>query len=467
MKLTKIVSTIGPVSDSLESIEGLIKAGVNVFRLNFKHGDPAEHEERIRRIREVAARMQAPISIMMDLQGPSFRLILSTPTIELKKGMTFQLGTPDFTLTHPHIIPLLRRGHEILVDDGTIRFTVEKEGDIVTLLCHTDTILKTRKSLNIPGVDFPVDLLTERDILGIDLAVKNKLDWVAVSFVRNAQDIRDVRAKCAERGYTGPLIAKLETRQCIDHLEEIVAETDAVMVARGDLAVETPIEQVPLHQKRMVELCLKSDKPVIVATQMMASMEKNPFPSRAEVSDVANAIYDRTDAIMTSGETAAGAYPVETVTMMAQIAEFHEQQGNKYMSKDIHMDLVDRPARIAHAAYKVYQDYITTNNQVKAFIVFTHSGRSARLLAHFRPDVPIHAFTSSVTMAGRLCLTYAVMPHLFKEPTGEVSKDQVTHVIDELKGNKQLATGDTVIVLHGDYWGALGGTSTMRVVDVK
>ncbi len=467
MKFTKIVSTIGPASEAPEMIESLIKAGVNVFRLNFKHGDPAEHEMRISRIRDAAKKLGVVPSIMMDLQGPSFRLILSTPSIELKKGMRLQLGTPDFTLTHPHIIPLLQVGHEILVDDGTIRFTVVEAGSVVTLECHTDTIMKTRKSLNIPGVDFPVELLTERDILGVDLAVKNKLDWVAISFVRNAQDIRDVRARCLERGYQGPLIAKLETRQCLDHLDEIIRETNAVMVARGDLAVESPIHEVPLHQKRMIELSLKYDKPVIVATQMMASMEKNPFPTRAEVSDVANAIYDRADAVMTSGETAAGSYPVETIQMMAQIANFHELAGNRYMSRDVHMTLADKPSRIAHAAYKIYQDYLDTGKHVKAFVVFTHSGRMARLLAHYRADAPIYAFTASTAVAGRISLTYGVYPRMHAEPTGEVSKDQVMDCIEQLKHEGVLVSGDAVVVTHGDYWGAKGGTSSLRIVEIS
>ncbi|MEI7653037.1 MAG: pyruvate kinase [bacterium] len=467
MKFTKIVSTIGPASETLEQIEGLIKAGVNVFRLNFKHGEPAKHEMYVHSIREVSQKLGVVPSIIMDLQGPSFRLILSTPTIELKKGMRVKLGTPDFTLTHPHIIPLLQVGNEILVDDGTIRFTVEEAGEVVTLLCHTDTIMKTRKSLNIPGVDFPVELLTERDIIGVDLAVKNQLDWVAVSFVRNAQDIKDVRAKCAERGYTGPLIAKLETRQCLDFLEEIVRETDAVMVARGDLAVESPIERVPLHQKCMIDLCLKYDKPVIVATQMMSSMEKNPFPTRAEVSDAANAIYDRTDAIMTSGETAAGVYPVETIQMMSKIAEFHEMEGNHYMSRSVHMELLDKPSRIAHAAYKIYQDYLTTGTHVKAFVVFTNTGRMARLLSHYRADAPIYAFTPSVSIAGRLALSYGVYPRMHDEPTGEVSKDQVSESIEKLKSEGLLKKGDAVIVTHGDYWGAKGGTSSLRIVEIS
>jgi pyruvate kinase len=327
--------------------------------------------------------------------------------------------------------------------------------------------MKTRKSLNIPGVDFPVELLTERDILGVDLAVKNKLDWVAISFVRNAQDIRDVRARCHERGYDGPLIAKLETRQCLDHLDEIIRETNAVMVARGDLAVESPIHEVPLHQKRMIELSLKYDKPVIVATQMMASMEKNPFPTRAEVSDVANAIYDRADAVMTSGETAAGAYPVETIQMMAQIASFHELAGNRYMSRDVHMTLADKPSRVAHAAYKIYQDYLETGKHVKAFVVFTHSGRMARLLAHYRADAPIYAFTPSVVVAGRISLTYGVYPRMHAEPTGEVSKDQVMECLEKLKQEGALVSGDAVVVTHGDYWGARGGTSSLRIVEIS
>jgi pyruvate kinase len=472
MKLTKVVATIGPASDSPERLEELIRAGVNVFRFNFKHGEVDWHRERIQRVRRAAEKLGALIGTMMDLQGPSFRIILSVSERQISPGDIFEFGSEEFTITHPHIIPLLKQGQRLLVDDGTISFTVVEPvrngGTTAKIRSESAALLKNRKSLNVPGADFPVELLTERDLVGIDIAVSERMELVAFSFSRTAQDIRDVRMKLAEKGCKARIVAKLETAQSMDNLEEIVQETDAVMVARGDLGVETPMEQVPIHQKKMIQMCLRYGKTVIIATQMMASMECNRYPTRAEVSDVANAILDHTDAIMLSGESAVGKYPVEAVEMMSRIAQHTELHGSDFRTVMTKMIITDNPGRIAHIAYKLYEDSVISGKRISAFLVFTHTGRTARLVSHFHARIPIHAITPNQMVAGALALNFGVFPHIASDVhTGEIEKDQVQSTITQLKKKGVLKSGDSIIVMHGDYWGALGGTSTVRIVEVR
>lgn len=470
-KLTKIVATIGPASDSLEMIERLILAGVNIFRFNFKHGEIAWHKERVERVRDVSKKLGITVGTMMDLQGPSFRIILDEPQKEISPGQTFIFGSPEFTLTHPYIIKSFVKGQKLLVDDGTITFEVtenpSQDGKTVKIESKSKAILKTRKSLNIPGADFPVDLLTERDLTGIDIAVSENMEIVAFSFSRTAQDIIDVRSKLTEKCCKAQVCAKLETVQSVNNLAEIVKETDMVMVARGDLGVEAPIEGLAIYQKQMIEMCLRFGKPVITATQMLASMEFNNLPTRAEVSDVANAVFDNTDAVMLSGESAVGKFPVEAVAMMSAIAAKTETEGKKYRRPTAMLDLNTKVARIAHTAFKLYGDCTSHNEEVSAFIVFTHTGRSARVLAHFRPEIAIHAFTDQKINVGAMCVDYGVISHCVETPeSGDVKHAQILEAVEKIKSEGYIRSGENVIVLHGDSWSDAGGTSTVRLVRV-
>lgn len=471
-KLTKIVATLGPASDTPELIERLMLAGVNIFRFNFKHGEIQWHKERVKRVREVAKKLGMPVGLMMDLQGPSFRIILDEPQKQIKFGDVFVFGSPSFTLTHPHIIHSLVKGQKLLMDDGTITFEVVDTPapgvDTVHIRSLSDATLKTRKSLNIPGADFPIDILTERDYVGIDIAVEEHMEIVAFSFSRTAQDIIDVRQELRSKGCVAPICAKLETVQSMENLEGIVKETDIVMVARGDLGVEAPIEHLPIYQKRMIQMCLKYGKSVITATQMMASMEFNPFPTRAEVLDVANAVLDNTDAIMLSGESASGKYPVETVALMAKIAQNTEIHGKMFRHPVTKLHLETRSSRVAHVAYKLYEDCLCSGKPVSAFLTFTHSGRTAQLMSHFRQDIPIYAFTTDPLVYGSLCLSYGVVPLFPDNPlSGPVGRAHIKDGVSRLKELGYVQDGDYVIVVHGDVWGAAGGTSTVRIVQVR
>lgn len=470
-KLTKIVVTLGPASDSPEMIERMILAGANVFRFNFKHGEPEWHRDRVKRVREASAKLGMPVGLMMDLQGPSFRIILDVMERQIRVGEVFEFGSPTFTLTHPHIIHSLVKGQKLLVDDGTISFEVVESAqqgtDRVQIKSLSDAMLKTRKSLNIPGADFPIDILTERDYVGIGIAVQERMEIVAFSFSRTAQDIVDVRRELRSRGCEAPICAKLETVQSMENLEGIVKETDIVMVARGDLGVEAPLEELPIYQKRMIQMCLKYGKTVITATQMMASMEHNPFPTRAEVLDVANAVLDNTDAVMLSGETASGTYPVETVALMAKIAHNTEIHGKSFRHPVTKLHLESNSSRVAHAAYKLYEDCLSSGKPVRAFMTFTHSGRTAQLMSHFRQEIPIYAFTTDPLVYGALSLSYGVVPLFPTHPlSGSVGRANIRDGVLRLRALGYVTDQDQVIVVHGDEWGAAGGTSTVRIVQV-
>jgi pyruvate kinase len=470
-KNTKIVATIGPASDTEELIERLIFAGVNIFRFNFKHGEVSWYEERVQRVRKVSDKIGTIVGTMMDLQGPSFRIILDEAQKEIKSGQKFDLGSTEFTLTHPHIIKSLVKGQKLLIDDGTITFEVSEDpksdGSTVEIVSHSDAVLKTRKSLNIPGADFPIDLFTDRDMVGLDIAVSQGMEIVAFSFARSADDIVAIRKVMDSKNCRAQICAKLETVQSLDNLESIVKETDMVMVARGDLGVEAPIEGLAIYQKRIIETSLKYGKPVITATQMLASMEANKLPTRAEVSDVANAVFDNTDATMLSGESAVGKYPVEAVAMMATIASKTESEGSKYRRRLERLVIDSKSAVLAHTAFKLYDDCQNSGQKVSAFLVFTESGRSARLLAHFRPDLPIHAFTVDKMIAGAMCAYFGVIPHIVPNPeTKDVQHTQVVDAVQRLKEKGFVSVDDNVIVLHGDLWGDTGGTSTVRLVKV-
>lgn len=474
-KLTKIVATIGPVTDSEESIEKLIKAGVNIFRFNFKHSSIEWHNERIERVNKVAARLGIPVGTLIDLQGPEIRINMSTPSIETKKGELLLFGPEaleegkekGFSISHPDIIQYLKPEQKLLADDGAYTFYVVKKGDKTYLRCDTEGTLATRKSLNIPGADFPFPVLVDRDFEGLQLAARAELDFVALSFVRTVSDLEITRQEMKKYNVKAKMVAKIETQKALDNIDAIIEASDAVMVARGDLGVELPIEQVPYYQKLIIKKCLKQGIPVITATQMLQSMIQNPYPTRAEVSDIANATYDLTDAVMLSGETASGAYPLDAVEMMAKTVLFHEQKSVQDTRMKQQFNVNDTPAMICDAAYTLYLQSVERQDKIAAFVVFSHSGRTARLLSRYRPGVPIYVFTPNSTICDSLTINFGVYPFV-KEvlKTGEVTRDDVEIAIDFLKKEEYLHKGGTIIVLHGNKWAVQGGTSTVKMVTV-
>ncbi len=475
-KLTKIVATIGPSCDSPEQIEALIKKGVNVFRFNFKHNTVDWHAQRINRVNKVARKLGMPIGTLIDLQGPEIRIKMQAPQLNIDKGELILLDEKAFTkrdkaisISHPNIIAHLKEGQKISADDGTFRFSVELVGKSRYLRSLSCGALKNNKSLNIPGADFPLPALIERDFEGLRLGQMCEVDFIALSFVRSSEDILILRREMRKIGLFAKVIAKIETQKALDNFTSILEVTDGVMVARGDLGVELPMEQVPYHQKNIIKKCLQKGVPVITATQMLESMINHPLPTRAEVSDIANAVYDFTDAVMLSAETATGDYSLEAVETMTKTVAYNEQNKFVDIRSIFNFEYRDQEQRITDAAYNLYFHGCHNEAEVAAFVIFTQSGRTARLLSRYRPTIPIYAFCPNKQVAEALTVNFGVFP-FFEEKIyksgREVLRQDVLNALDFLKAKRLVTKGKRVIVLHGDFWAVEGGTSTLKVLTV-
>ncbi len=461
----KIVCTIGPTSESEEMLTRLARAGMNVARLNFSHGSHEEHKRNIRRIRKVAQQVGHPIAILQDLQGPKIRIgTFEEPPIQLNPGDLFTITTDDVP-GNEHIVSTsyknlpkdVRIGDRILVNDGLIKLkVVQKKG--ADLFCEVINggNLYDHKGINLPGVQISEPSLTEKDKRDLKFGLEQEVDYVALSFVRDAQSIRDIKQFMGDRQV--PVIAKLEKPEALDNLDEIIAETDGVMVARGDLGVEISASRVPVVQKEIIEKCLLASKPVITATQMLDSMMINPVPTRAETSDVANAIFDGSDAVMLSGETAFGKYPLESVQMMADIIE--EAESNRRFFR-IHIadreqtKVLSYTHSVCHAAY-----YSAREIGAKYIVVLTRSGMTAKIMSNFRPSVPILALTNNQSALHRLSLYWGVFPS-FLEHTIEI-KEQLTILESYLKKNGFVQSGDKIVLIAGSTQ-ERGGTNLLRL----
>ncbi|MBN8227940.1 pyruvate kinase [Corallococcus macrosporus] len=416
MRKAKIICTLGPASDSKEVIEGLVKAGMNVARLNFSHGTHDEHRQRVQRIRAVSKKLGVPVAILQDVQGPKVRLgrfeggqmavktgDLVTVTTRSVMGQGNVIPTPVRSLPRD-----VEKGHEVLLDDGRVRLRVLKvSGQDVSCRVEVGGLLKDHKGLNLPGTAMSVPTLTEKDKVDLAFGQEVGVDYVALSFVRTAQDVRQARALVAKN--KTPLISKIEKPQAVENLEAIAAESDGVMVARGDLGVEMPLEQLPAIQKRTVRQVNRMGGIVIVATEMLESMVLNARPTRAEVSDVANAILDGADAVMLSGETAAGKYPVDAVATMARIVEETERTSLITLPHSPFERSEDLGTGIAAAA-------VAASRQlgIGTIIAYTESGHSARLISEFRPGARILALTPNANTVNRMALYWGVTGHLVK-----------------------------------------------------
>lgn len=473
-KHTKITATIGPASDSEEMITALIEAGVNVFRFNFKHNTVEWHGERIERVRAVSKRMGIPVGTLIDLQGPEIRITVPSEKISLTKDEQITLAVDmsseekGFSIPYPQVIQELRKGQRIIVDDGAFTFVVEESGERVVLRSESQGTLPTRKSMNVPGLTAPLPVLVERDYDGLSLAKKYAMEFVALSFVRTKEDILILREEMKKQGIISQVVSKIEAQQAIANLDAIIQETDVIMVARGDLGVEYPVEEVPYYQKIMIRKCIERGIPVITATQMLQSMIQSPSPTRAEVSDVANAAYDLTDSVMLSGETASGSYPLETVQMMARTVAFNETKFPVDRRTLFSYDIQDMSAMMCSAAYGLSLQCFQHDKAVTGFLVFTTSGRTAQFLARYRPHIPIYAFTDSEQVRNTLSLTYGVMPFTTKVLKDHfITKEEVQQTIATLKEAGHVRSGERLIMVYGDARAEAGMTDTIKVVDVS
>ena len=467
MKRTKVVATIGPASETPETIEQLIIAGVNVFRFNMKHNTLDWHRERIDRVQAVADRLNTPVGVLIDLQGPELRI--ETPDqkdFPVEQGATvticeaFQDKNPMLCLPHRMVLDTLKPGDHLLIDDGLIELVVRsrKNGMVIAESLMTG-IISHRKGVNIPGRTIDLPSLIDDDLTKLDLAARGEVDFIALSFSRTKHDIEILRKEMKKRGIDARIVAKIESQAALDHLDELVDAADAVMVARGDLGIEVPIEQLAYWQKQIITLSRMKRKPVIVATQMLQSMIDHPRPTRAEATDVANAIFDGADALMLSGETAVGKYPVKVVEEMARIAEFNEAKSSGAPDD---LPIITCPEALANAAVQLLNHQRTP--RIDAVVVFTETGHTARNLAIYRPTVPVIAATDRQKTVETLTLSYGIHAYLEKFPLGPITIPNP--VITALVKRKILATGQTVLVIHGQNWREPGLTNALAVLTI-
>jgi pyruvate kinase len=467
MRRTKIVATIGPSCREPKILERLVEAGVDVFRLNFSHGDHAQHLEVIEAARDIAARRGHPIALLQDLSGPKIRTgkVKGGGEIELRDGARVDITTDETVEGTPELIsttydPLPRDvapGDKILLDDGNLELRVlSSAGERVTTEVVHGGTLKPNKGMNLPGVKLSTPALTEKDRRDLAFGVKEGVDWVALSFVRQAADVEETKRLIRSLGGTVPVIAKIEKREAIDDLAPILAAADGLMVARGDLGVELSTEEVPTLQKRIIRMANAAGKVVITATQMLESMIENARPTRAEASDVANAILDGTDAIMLSAETAAGRFPVESVATMARIARYTEQN---YGPRSPGSASEGQGSVVARSLARVAA-MVAEELDCKLILAFTESGSTARLVSSFRPRAPIAAITFNDDAYRRLALWWGVIP--VKSTFAASTDDMIVKGEDLLKQRALAATGDTVLMLAGQQHTA-GATNMMRV----
>ncbi|WP_243291243.1 pyruvate kinase [Bacillus sp. FJAT-47783] len=470
MRKTKIVCTIGPASESVETLEKLMEAGMNVTRLNFSHGDYEEHGARIENIRKAAQKLGKNVAILLDTKGPEIRThTMENGAIELQAGsnlivsMTEVVGTTEkISVTYEGLIDDVHLGSTILLDDGLIGLEVvdidKANNEIKTKVLNSGT-LKNKKGVNVPGVSVKLPGITEKDAKDIVFGIEQGVDFIAASFVRRASDVLEIRELLEEhRAENIQIIPKIENQEGVDNIDEILEVSDGLMVARGDLGVEIPAEEVPLVQKELIQKCNKLGKPVITATQMLDSMQRNPRPTRAEASDVANAIFDGTDAIMLSGETAAGSYPVEAVQTMHNIASRVEQALDykhilSKQSKEASTTITDSIGQsVAHTAL---------NLDVSAIVAPTASGYTAKMISKYRPKAPIVAVTDCEAVSRKLSLVWGVYSR--KGAIATTTDEMLDIAVRESIQTGIVKHGDRVVITAGVPVGETGSTNLMKV----
>ena len=467
LRKTKIICTLGPAVDSEEMIRTLIRAGMDAARFNFSHGSHEEHLQRLTLLKSVRDTMGRPVATILDTKGPEIRIrSFAEKSICLEAGDSFTLTTRDevgdrahVSVTYEKLHEELQPGQEILIDDGLVALKVDAiQGRDIRCTVENGGSLSANKSINIPGVHIHLPALTERDISDIQFGVANDFDFIAASFVRRAADVQAVRQVLHDCGGDGiRIIAKIENQEGVDNIDEILTVSDGIMVARGDLGVEIPAARVPILQKQIIRKGLQAGKPVITATQMLDSMIRNPRPTRAEVSDVANAVFDGTSCVMLSGETAGGKYPVEALSAMASIVTEAEQSIDywRQFRKQRIVPAGNINDAITHTCCLTAMDL-----DAKAILAATYSGRTARMICRFRPACPVAALTMHEKVRRQLAISWGVIPFL----TGEVtSTDRIFSLSAEVARKEGLVQNrDTVVITAGIPLGKSGSTNLIK-----
>lgn len=471
MRKTKIVCTLGPATDNPVMLRKLIKAGLNVARLNMSHGMHAEHAARIKMVKEIREELNVPVAIMLDTKGPEIRIrTFEGGSAELIDGDFFTLTTEQVegnnarvAISYPLLPEKVKKGDAILINDGLVELCVDSvsKKEIVCTVVHGG-VLTNRKSINLPDTEIDMPYLNEVDKADILFGISQNIEYFALSFVRNADDVNIIRSLLVKNNASEvQLISKIENRQGVNHIDEILEVSDGIMVARGDMGVEIPFEELPSIQKNLIKQCYRAGKIVITATQMLESMILAPRPTRAEISDVANAVFDGTSATMLSGETAVGKFPVETVKAMAKIIENAEKAINyikRFLSLDIEIKSITDA--VSHASCSAAIDL-----NAKAIIVVTQSGSTARKLSRFRPHMPIIAATSSDKVFMQLALNWGVASaHAVQQKNSDLLLE---HAIDCAKATGIVKPGDLVVMTAGVPVGVSGNSNLMRIDTVK
>ena len=467
LRKTKVICTLGPAVDNEEMMRKLIRGGMDAARFNFSHGSHEEHLGRLNKLKAVRDSMSRPVATILDTKGPEIRIkSFDVKKIDLEAGNTFTLTTADevgnasrVSVTYPKLHQEVAPGMEILIDDGLVALKVEEiQGQDIRCVVENGGSLSANKSINIPGVHIHLPALTEKDISDLEFAVKNDFDYIAASFVRRAADVQAVREVLDSfGGQDVKIISKIENQEGVDNIDEILEASDGIMVARGDLGVEIPAARVPILQKQIIRKGLKVGKPIITATQMLDSMIRNPRPTRAEVSDVANAVFDGTSCVMLSGETAGGKYPLEALNAMVGIVEEAEQSINYWRQFQKHRVTPEPNINdaITHTCCLTAMDL-----DAKAILAATNSGRTARMICRFRPACPVAALTMQEKVRRQLAISWGVYPFL----TGEVnSTDRIFSLSVECAVKEGLVkNGDTVVITAGVPLGRSGSTNLIK-----
>ena len=468
-KFTKIIATLGPSSSDEKVIKELITSGVNLFRFNLKHADIAWHTRHIKKVRAVSEKLGISTGIIIDIQGPE--CVISIPSereIKLKKNDLLRVcatnsecgDEKNILLSPPEVFGRLDDGDVLVVDDGKIELRAQKSEKGLFMKSMGSGILRTGKGVSFINKKISVPTINPQEKEVIKGLIKMSPDFFALSFVRNHEDVENLAGFLSDNGSKAGIISKIETQGGIDDLDLIVGKSDGIMVARGDLGVEVSLEKITYYQKRIIEKCRASAKPVIVATQMLESMTTNPSPTRAEVSDISNAVRDGTDAVMLSGETAIGKYPVESVQFMHKIVSFNE--------KALRVPAVlefseDRTFSIVKAAVDIIKS--DNGHSLSKILVATETGKTARIFSSFRPEIPIIALTQNVDTLKKLGLSYGVLPNMIEFPEhGLVDVTEIAHVL--LKRGI-LSKGENVIVVHGKRWQDPGNTNSLYIFNVN
>ena len=478
LKRTKIVCTIGPASSDKETLRQMVKAGMNVARLNFSHGTYEDHAKMIGLIREIAEESGEPIAILQDLQGPKVRVGELPPEgVMLENGKEIVISTdpqaalPKIGTTYEGLHGDVKVGDRLLLDDGLLDVRVTQ---VVGRDIHCQVVnggkLTSHKGINLPTATLNIPAITEKDAADVRFGVEQGVDWVALSFVRNAKEIYDLRYLIKEHEATlGPerqydmpvrLVAKIEKHEAVRNIEEIIEAADGIMVARGDLGIEMPAQEVPLIQKRIIDLCREKAKAVIVATQMLDSMIRNPRPTRAEVSDVANAVIDHTDAVMLSGESASGKFPVEAVTMMATIIK--ETEASHY--DDVQLTCGGNFGATTEESVSEIGAILASGAKAKLILVASMSGDTGRLVSRYRPVLPVFVATDSHRVQRQMNLSWGVVPFIL--PRCRIVEELIDRSVGFLKKEKFVKSADKIVVIAGSPVGQSGGVNLVELRDI-